>query len=80
MRRCRRLSGTFPDPRRAPRSKPKQRRCGLTSDPAGYEVRLQAPEKVLTWDYSLIAEDPPVLHASQVRGCMRLPIRFTPTA
>ncbi|MGW0024660.1 cytochrome P450 [Rhodococcus sp. NPDC003383] len=31
-------------------------------------------------DYSLIAEDPPVLHASQVRGCMRLPIRFTPTA
>ncbi|MGX6511014.1 cytochrome P450 [Rhodococcus sp. SJ-2] len=31
-------------------------------------------------DYDLIAEDPPVLHASQVRGCMRLPITFTPTA
>jgi cytochrome P450 len=31
-------------------------------------------------DYDLIAEDPPILHASQVRGCMRLPITFTPTA
>lgn len=31
-------------------------------------------------DYDLIAEDPPILHASQVRGCMRLPIKFTPTA
>ncbi|MFZ2178000.1 MAG: cytochrome P450 [Rhodococcus sp. (in: high G+C Gram-positive bacteria)] len=31
-------------------------------------------------DYDLVAEDPPVLHASQVRGCMRLPIKFTPTA
>ncbi|MEE2061680.1 cytochrome P450 [Rhodococcus artemisiae] len=30
-------------------------------------------------DYDLNAEDPPILHASQVRGCMRLPITFTPT-
>jgi cytochrome P450 len=29
-------------------------------------------------DYELIAEDPPVMHASQVRGCVRLPITFTP--
>lgn len=30
-------------------------------------------------DYALVESDPPVLHASQVRGCMRLPITFTPT-
>ncbi|MEE2060444.1 cytochrome P450 [Rhodococcus artemisiae] len=29
-------------------------------------------------DYNLVESDPPVLHASQVRGCMRLPITFTP--
>ncbi|UYP18656.1 cytochrome P450 [Rhodococcus sp. Z13] len=31
-------------------------------------------------DYELIENDPPILHASQVRGCMRLPIKFTPSA
>ncbi|CCW11728.1 putative cytochrome P450 hydroxylase [Rhodococcus aetherivorans] len=31
-------------------------------------------------DYDLISEEPPLLHATQVRGCMRLPIRFTPEA
>lgn len=31
-------------------------------------------------DYDLVESDPPILHASQVRGCMRLPITFTPTA
>jgi cytochrome P450 len=29
-------------------------------------------------DYRLVDEDPPILHGSQVRGCVRLPIRFTP--
>ncbi|WP_019925263.1 cytochrome P450 [Nocardia sp. BMG111209] len=29
-------------------------------------------------DYALIDTDPPVLHAGQVRGCVRLPITFTP--
>ncbi len=29
-------------------------------------------------DYQLIESDPPVFHASQVRGCVRMPIRFTP--
>lgn len=31
-------------------------------------------------DYELVENDPPILHASQVRGCMRLPITFTPTS
>ncbi|WP_040801093.1 cytochrome P450 [Nocardia higoensis] len=31
-------------------------------------------------DYDLVESDPPVLHASQVRGCARLPIRFTPVS
>ncbi|MBS9375038.1 cytochrome P450 [Rhodococcus sp. B50] len=31
-------------------------------------------------DYDLVESDPPILHASQVRGCMRLPIKFTPSA
>lgn len=31
-------------------------------------------------DYELIESDPPILHAGQVRGCARLPIRFTPEA
>lgn len=29
-------------------------------------------------DYALVDSDPPVLHSSQVRGCIRLPITFTP--
>ncbi|MEH3140960.1 MAG: cytochrome P450 [Mycobacterium kyogaense] len=29
-------------------------------------------------DYQLVESDPPVFHSSQVRGCMRLPITFTP--
>lgn len=29
-------------------------------------------------DYRLVDDDPPVFHSSQVRGCMRLPIAFTP--
>jgi len=29
-------------------------------------------------DYALVDDDPPVFHASQVRGCVRLPITFTP--
>lgn len=29
-------------------------------------------------DYALVASDPPVFHATQVRGCHRMPITFTP--
>ncbi|MCF3939667.1 cytochrome P450 [Gordonia tangerina] len=29
-------------------------------------------------DYDLVESDPPVFHASQVRGCVKMPIRFTP--
>lgn len=29
-------------------------------------------------DYALVESDPPVFHATQVRGCVRLPITFTP--
>ncbi len=29
-------------------------------------------------DYQLVESDPPVWHSSQVRGCVRLPITFTP--
>jgi cytochrome P450 len=29
-------------------------------------------------DYRLVESDPPVFHSSQVRGCMRMPITFTP--
>ncbi|WP_109529511.1 MULTISPECIES: cytochrome P450 [Nocardia] len=29
-------------------------------------------------DYDLVESDPPVMHSSQVRGCTRLPIVFTP--
>lgn len=29
-------------------------------------------------DYQLVESDPPLFHASQVRGCVRLPITFTP--
>lgn len=31
-------------------------------------------------DYRLVDGDPPILHASQVRGCVRLPIAFTPSS
>ncbi|WP_168702834.1 cytochrome P450 [Gordonia paraffinivorans] len=31
-------------------------------------------------DFELVESDPPVFHASQVRGCARMPIRFTPEA
>lgn len=31
-------------------------------------------------DYELVESDPPVLHATQVRGCLRLPIKFTPAS
>ncbi|WP_099024543.1 cytochrome P450 [Mycolicibacterium palauense] len=29
-------------------------------------------------DYRLVEDDPPVFHSSQVRGCVRMPITFTP--
>jgi cytochrome P450 len=29
-------------------------------------------------DYLLVESDPPIFHSSQVRGCIRLPITFTP--
>ncbi|QTI70893.1 cytochrome P450 [Gordonia polyisoprenivorans] len=29
-------------------------------------------------DYELVESDPPIFHSSQVRGCVRMPIRFTP--
>lgn len=29
-------------------------------------------------DYRLVESDPPIFHSSQVRGCLRLPIKFTP--
>ena len=29
-------------------------------------------------DFRLVESDPPVFHSSQVRGCVRMPIRFTP--
>lgn len=31
-------------------------------------------------DYRLVENDPPVFHSSQVRGCARMPIAFTPEA
>ncbi|MDH3047715.1 cytochrome P450 [Gordonia alkanivorans] len=31
-------------------------------------------------DFDLVESDPPVFHSSQVRGCVRMPIRFTPEA
>ncbi len=31
-------------------------------------------------DYQLVESDPPVFHSSQVRGCARMPITFTPEA
>jgi cytochrome P450 len=31
-------------------------------------------------DYSLVQDDPPLFHATQVRGCLRLPITFTPSS
>jgi cytochrome P450 len=31
-------------------------------------------------DYRLVESDPPIFHSSQVRGCIRLPITFTPSA
>ena len=31
-------------------------------------------------DYQLVDSDPPIFHSSQVRGCIRLPITFTPSA
>lgn len=30
-------------------------------------------------DYRLVESDPPVFHATQVRGCVRMPITFTPS-
>jgi cytochrome P450 len=30
-------------------------------------------------DYQLVESDPPVFHSTQVRGCLRMPITFTPT-
>lgn len=30
-------------------------------------------------DYRLVESDPPVFHSTQVRGCLRMPITFTPT-
>jgi len=29
-------------------------------------------------DYQLVQSDPPVFHSTQVRGCKRMPITFTP--
>ena len=29
-------------------------------------------------DYQLVPSDPPVFHSTQVRGCIRMPITFTP--
>jgi cytochrome P450 len=29
-------------------------------------------------DYQLVESDPPVYHSTQVRGCLRMPITFTP--
>lgn len=31
-------------------------------------------------DYRLVDDDPPVFHSTQVRGCVRMPIAFTPEA
>lgn len=31
-------------------------------------------------DYALVDSDPPVFHSTQVRGCVRMPITFTPEA
>jgi cytochrome P450 len=30
-------------------------------------------------DYALVESDPPAFHSTQVRGCLRMPITFTPT-
>ncbi|WP_280420444.1 cytochrome P450 [Nocardia carnea] len=55
-------------------------RC-LGSHLARIELRLALEEiHRRIPDYDLVPGDAPVLHASQVRGCVRLPITFTPTA
>ncbi|WP_067678437.1 cytochrome P450 [Nocardia miyunensis] len=55
-------------------------RC-LGSHLARIELRLALEEiHRRIPDYDLVANDPPVMHASQVRGCARLPITFTPTS
>ncbi|MEV0364645.1 cytochrome P450 [Nocardia fusca] len=55
-------------------------RC-LGSHLARLELRLALEEiHRRIPDYDLVPNDPPVLHAGQVRGCTRLPITFTPTS
>ncbi|MCX4098451.1 cytochrome P450 [Nocardia sp. alder85J] len=52
-------------------------RC-LGSHLARVELRLALEEiHRRIPDYALVESDPPILHASQVRGCVRLPITFT---
>ncbi|MEU1952524.1 cytochrome P450 [Nocardia rhamnosiphila] len=54
-------------------------RC-LGSHLARLELRLALEEiHRRIPDYELVPNDPPVLHAGQVRGCTRLPITFTPS-
>ncbi|MGX6510998.1 cytochrome P450 [Rhodococcus sp. SJ-2] len=55
-------------------------RC-LGSHLARIELRL-AMEEIHRRipDYALVEHDPPIMHATSVRGCVRLPLVFTPEA
>lgn len=54
-------------------------RC-LGSHLARIELKLAMEEiHARIPDYALVQSDPPIMHATSVRGCVRLPLTFTPS-